>query len=259
MAIGIVLLAAIGIGVGAIAVASTSVPSPNEVSTSEATIVYWADGSTELGRLGEATRRSVPLVSVPIEVQNAVLAAEDRTFYEHGGISPLGVGRAIWNNLSGGSTQGGSTITQQYAKNAYLSQDRSWDRKLREALLAFKLETVVSKSQILEDYLNTIYFGRGAYGIEAASIAYFGKPVTELSTSEGAVLASIIKSPSGLSPEENLPALEGRWVYVIDAMVEQGWLTPEERASAAFPEIAKAKAGNGLGGQTGFLLIAVTS
>ena len=259
VAIGIVLLAAIGIGVGAIAVASTSVPSPNEVSTSEATIVYWADGSTELGRLGEATRRSVPLVSVPIEVQNAVLAAEDRTFYEHGGISPLGVGRAIWNNLSGGSTQGGSTITQQYAKNAYLSQDRSWDRKLREALLAFKLETVVSKSQILEDYLNTIYFGRGAYGIEAASIAYFGKPVTELSTSEGAVLASIIKSPSGLSPEENLPALEGRWVYVIDAMVEQGWLTPEERASAAFPEIAKAKAGNRLGGQTGFLLNAVTS
>lgn len=257
--IGVLLLIGIGIGAATIAVATTDVPSPNEVSSSEATIVYWADGTTELGRLGEATRRSVPLASVPIEVQNAVLAAEDRTFYEHGGISPLGLGRAIWNNVRGGSTQGGSTITQQYAKNAYLSQDRSWDRKFREALLAFKLETVVSKSQILEDYLNTIYFGRGAYGIEAASIAYFGKPVTELTTSEGAVLASIIKSPSGLSPEENLPALKGRWDYVVDAMVEQGWLTPTKQAEASFPEIAKAKAGNRLGGQTGFLLNAVTT
>ncbi len=257
--IGVLLLVGIGIGAATIAVAMTDVPSPNEVSSSEATIVYWADGTTELGRLGEATRRSVPLASVPIEVQNAVLAAEDRTFYEHGGISPLGLGRAIWNNVSGGSTQGGSTITQQYAKNAYLSQDRSWDRKIREALLAFKLETVVSKSQILEDYLNTIYFGRGAYGIEAASIAYFGKPVTELTTSEGAVLASIIKSPSGLSPEENLAALKGRWDYVVDAMVEQGWLTPTKRAGASFPEIAKAKAGNRLGGQIGFLLNAVTT
>ena len=257
--IGVLLLIGIGIGAATIAVAMTDVPSPNEVSSSEATIVYWADGTTELGRLGEATRRSVPLASVPIEVQNAVLAAEDRTFYEHGGISPLGLGRAIWNNVSGGSTQGGSTITQQYAKNAYLSQDRSWDRKIREALLAFKLETVVSKSQILEDYLNTIYFGRGAYGIEAASIAYFGKPVTELTTSEGAVLASIIKSPSGLSPEENLAALKGRWDYVVDAMVEQGWLTPTKRAGASFPEIAKAKAGNRLGGQIGFLLNAVTT
>lgn len=136
-------------------------PSPNEVSTSEATIVYWSDGKTELGRLGEATRRSVALTDVPLDAQHAVLAAEDRTFYEHGGVSPLGIGRAVINNLKGGSTQGGSTITQQYAKNAYLTQDRSWSRKAKELLLAFKLETVVSKDQILEDYLNTIYFGRG--------------------------------------------------------------------------------------------------
>jgi membrane peptidoglycan carboxypeptidase len=256
--LGVVVIGVLGVGAIALAVATTSVPTPNDVATSEATIVYWADGKTELGRLGDSTRRSVPLEGVPIDVQNAVLAAEDRAFYDHGGVSPLGIGRAVWNNVSGGSTQGGSTITQQYAKNAFLTQDRSWSRKFKEALLAFKLETVVSKSQILEDYLNTIYFGRGAYGIEAASIAYFGVPVSELNASQGAVLASIIKSPSGLAPEQSLPELKGRWAYVLDSMVEQGWLTQQQRDAATFPEIVKAKAGNRLGGQTGFLLNAVT-
>ena len=200
--IGVAVLVGIGVAVFAFLLARTTVPSANEVSTSEATIVYWSDGTSELGRLGEATRRSVALEDVPIEVQQAVLAAEDRTFYEHGGISPIGIGRAIWNNVTGESTQGGSTITQQYAKNAFLTQERSWDRKVKEALLAIKLETVVSKDEILEDYLNTIYFGRGAYGIEAAAIAYFGVPASELTLEQGAVLAAIIKSPSGLAPED---------------------------------------------------------
>jgi membrane peptidoglycan carboxypeptidase len=253
-----VVLAALGVGAFALAVSLTTVPSPNEVSTSEATIVYWADGQTELGRLGEATRRSVALADVPLDAQHAVLAAEDRSFYEHGGISPLGIGRAVLNNLQGGSTQGGSTITQQYAKNAYLTQDRSWSRKAKELLLAFKLETVVSKDQILEDYLNTIYFGRGAYGIEAASIAYFGTTVENLDVSQAAVLAAVIKSPNGLAPEDNLPALKARWTYVLDSMVEQGWLTPQQRKAARFPEINEQRAGNRLGGQTGFLLQAVT-
>lgn len=256
LAVGVLVL--IGIGVAVAAVASTDVPSPNEVATSEATIVLWSDGTTELGRLGEATRRSVELATIPDEVQRAVLAAEDRSFYEHGGISPAGLIRAAWNNVVGGATQGGSTVTQQYAKNAYLTQDRSWNRKIREALLAFKLETVVSKDQILEDYLNTIYFGRGAYGIEAASIAYFGVPVAELDVSQGAVLASIIKSPNGLAPEENLDALRARWTSVINAMVQQGWITQPEADAAEFPKIKKLKAKNRLGGQTGFLLEAVT-
>ena len=256
LAVGVLVL--IGIGVGVAAVASTNVPSPNEVATSEATIVLWSDGTTELGRLGEATRRSVDLATIPDDVQRAVLAAEDRSFYEHGGISPAGLIRAAWNNVVGGATQGGSTVTQQYAKNAYLTQDRSWNRKIREALLAFKLETVVSKDQILEDYLNTIYFGRGAYGIEAASIAYFGVPVAQLDVSQGAVLASIIKSPNGLAPEENLEALQARWASVISAMVQQGWITQQEADAAEFPKIKKLKAKNRLGGQTGFLLEAVT-
>ncbi len=188
------------------------------------------------------------LADIPIDVQHAVLAAEDRSFYEHGGVSPLGIGRAIMNNLTGGSTQGGSTITQQYAKNAFLTQERSWDRKVKEALLAFKLETVVSKDEILENYLNTIYFGRGAYGIEAASIAYFGVPVSELDASQGAVLAAIIKSPSGLAPESDPSGLEGRWNYVLDGMVEQGWLTAAGSGRAAdFPKIKKVKAKDRLG------------
>ena len=254
-----VVLAALGVGAFALAVSMTTVPSPNEVSTSEATIVYWADGKTELGRLGEATRRSVALANVPLEAQHAVLAAEDRSFYDHGGVSPLGIGRAVLNNLQGGSTQGGSTITQQYAKNAYLTQDRSWSRKAKELLLAFKLETLVSKDQILEDYLNTIYFGRGAYGIEAASIAYFGTPVENIDVSQAAVLASVIKSPNGLAPEANQSALKARWAYVLDSMVGKGWLTPQQLKAAKFPEIKKQKAGNRLGGQTGFLLQAVTN
>jgi membrane peptidoglycan carboxypeptidase len=257
------LLAMVLLGVGlvvggfAVAVAVTPVPPPNEVAATEATIVYYSDGATEIGRLGDATRRSVPLAEVPVDVQHAVLAAEDRDFYEHGGFSPIGIGRALWNNVSGGSTQGGSTITQQYAKNAFLTQERSWDRKLRELVLSVKLETTVSKDQILEDYLNTIYFGRGAYGIEAASLAYFGVPAADLSVEQGAVLAAIIKSPGGLSPEENPEGLEARWAYVLDSMVEQGWLDPAVRADATFPKIRKPRTTNRLGGQTGYLLEAV--
>jgi len=256
--IGLGALVLVGLGIGIAAVAATDVPSPNEVATTEATIVMWSDGTTELGRLGDATRRSVELASIPVPAQRAVLAAEDRSFYDHGGISPAGLIRAAWNNVLGGATQGGSTITQQYAKNAYLTQDRSWSRKVREALLAFKLETVVSKDQILQDYLNTIYFGRGAYGIEAAAIAYFGEPAAELTLAQSAVLASIIKSPNGLAPEENLPALQARWAAVLDAMVAEGWTTQDERDQARFPKIRKQKATNRLGGQTGYLLNAVT-
>jgi membrane peptidoglycan carboxypeptidase len=252
-----VLVVAVGVAGFALVLARTDVPSPNEVSTSEATIVYYADGQREIGRLGEATRRSVELANIPEPVQLAVLSAEDRDFYNHGGISPVGIARSAWNNITGGSTQGASTITQQYAKNAFLTQERSWDRKIKEAMLAFKLETIVSKDQILEDYLNTIYFGRGAYGIEAASIAYFNQPVAEINVSQAAMLAAIIKSPGGLAPEDNLPGLKGRWEYVLDSMVEQGWLDPATREEARFPEIKEQRAGNRLGGQTGYLLTAV--
>ena len=249
--IGLFVLAVAGF---AIAIAMTTIPTPNELATSQATVVYYADGKNEVGRLGDSSRRSVPLAEVPELVQKAILAAEDRDFYDHGGISPIGFARAVINNLTGGSTQGGSTITQQYAKNAFLTQERSWNRKIREALLAFKLETVTSKDQILEDYLNTIYFGRHANGIDAAARAYFGKSVTDLTLSEGAVLAAVIKSPSGLAPESNKSGLRARWSYVLDGMESQGWITADQRAGVRFPEILQAKNANRLGGQTGYLL-----
>lgn len=243
-----------GIATFAIALAMTTIPTPNELATSQATVIYYADGKTEIGRLGDSTRRSVPLSEVPDHVQKAVLAAEDRDFYDHGGVSPVGFARAVLNNLTGGPTEGGSTITQQYAKNAFLSQERTWSRKIKEALLAFKLETVISKDQILEDYLNVVDFGRHANGIDAAARAYFAKPVSELSLSQGAVLAAILKSPSGLSPETHLSALKARWSYVLDGMESQGWITGDERAGARFPEIHQPKNPNRLGGQVGYLL-----
>ncbi len=247
-------LAVIGAGLFAVAVYILPVPQPNDVAIAETTKVMYADGKTEIGRIGDVRRTSVPLEEVPVEVQQAVLAAEDRTFYDHGGFSPEGIGRAFWNNLTGGSTQGGSTITQQYVKNAYLSQDQTVLRKANELVLAVKLETIESKDQILSNYLNTIYFGRGAYGIEAASEVYFGKPSTELTTSEGAALAAVIQSPGNYEPELFSERLMERWNYVLDGMVEKGWLTQADRDETEFPKFKKQPKGNQLAGQTGYIL-----
>ena len=253
----VLLLVIVGIGAFALAVFLTPVPDPNEVAASEATVVYYSDGTTEIGRLGDSTRRSIALDDVPLDVQHAVLAAEDRDFYDHSGFSPAGIGRAIWNNVRGGSVQGGSTITQQYAKNAYLTSERSFVRKARELVLSVKLESTVSKDRILGDYLNTIYFGRGAYGIEAASLAYFGTSAVNLDYNQGAVLAALIRAPSYYS--DNRKDLKARWKWVLDGMVQSGWLTPSLRAKAHFPEIRKPANANRLGGQVGYLLEAVKS
>lgn len=252
-----IIVAVLGVVGFIIALALTTVPSPNELSTTQATIVYYADGKNEVGRLGDTTRRSVPLTSIPVVTQHAILAAEDRDFYSHGGISPIGFIRALFNNVSGGSTQGGSTITQQYAKNAFLTQERAWSRKIKEALLSIKLETVSSKDQILEDYLNTIYFGRNAYGIDAAARNYFGKPVENLNLGQSAMLAAIINSPNFYSNPDNSERLRGRWQYVLQGMVGQGWITQEEADSAKYPNINRAVNTNRLGGQTGYMMQAV--
>ncbi|MEK9737395.1 MAG: transglycosylase domain-containing protein, partial [Candidatus Nanopelagicales bacterium] len=249
------LLALLAAGGFALAVLITPVPDPNEVASTEATVVYYADGVTEIGRLGDSTRRSVALDQIPVQVQRAVLAAEDRSFYEHGGFSPLGIGRAVVNNVQGGSLQGGSTITQQYAKNAYLTSERSFTRKMRELVLSVKLESTVSKDEILQDYLNTIYFGRGAYGIEAASLAYFGTSAVNLDYTQGAVLAALIKAPSYYADDRK--ELKARWTWVLDSMLDAGWITPAQYADASFPKIRKPTGGNRLGGQVGYLLEAV--
>jgi membrane peptidoglycan carboxypeptidase len=241
-----------------VAVAVVRVPQPSDVASAQATIVYWSDGRHELGRIGAANRIDVKLSDIPLPVRQAVLAAEDRTFYQHGGFSVPGLGRALLNDIAGGPVQGGSTITQQYIKNAFLTQQRSIGRKLKELVLAVKLETTVSKDQILENYLNTIYFGRGAYGIETAAQAYFGVHASQLTTSQGAALAAIIRSPGGYAPDRHLTKLSGRWNYVVNGMEVKGWLTPQQRAALVFPKfLGRRNSATGGSGTIGYLLSAV--
>jgi membrane peptidoglycan carboxypeptidase len=227
--------------------ASTDVPDINAVQNAQTTVVYYSDGKTEMARLGSEgqNRTNVRLDQVSEPARNAVLAAENRSFYTDPGISFSGIVRAAWNNLTGGSTQGGSTITQQYVKNAFLTSDQTFSRKFQELFLAIKLDNNYSKDQILENYLNTIYFGRGAYGIEAAANTYFGVHASQLTAQQGAVLAVLIRSPSRYDPAEN-PEAGDRWKNVLDAMVQEGWLSPEERAASTYPRTLP-KSGSSLG------------
>ncbi|MEO6821158.1 MAG: transglycosylase domain-containing protein [Candidatus Nanopelagicales bacterium] len=245
------------VGAFFILLARTTIPAPNEIASAQTSIVYWNDGKTVLGTFGNANRISIPLSQVPLVTQHAVLAAEDREFYSEGGFSPQGVIRAALNNVRGGSTQGASTITQQYAKNAFLTAQRTWSRKIEELLIAEKLQTQVSKDQILEDYLNTIYFGRGAYGIQTASQAYFGIPASRLDLAQSAALAAIIRSPAGYAPERHLTKLEARWNYVIAGMVTKGWITQAQSNTTKFPKFRKASSAGQLSGTNGYLLAAV--
>ena len=236
----IILFAVLGIVAAlaavAIAVKVVAIPQASEIATAQTTILYYDDGVTELARLGDANRVSVDFAQIPVVAQQAMLAAEDREFYNHGGFSIRGISRAIVTNVMGAAgAGGGSTITQQYAKNAYLTQERTLTRKAKELILSIKLETLISKDQILADYMNTIYFGRNAYGIESAANLYFGKRALDLNLAESAFLAAIVQAPNGLSPEENLSGLQNRWNYVLDGMVSQGWLSQDQRASVTFP------------------------
>ncbi len=252
------LLALFVLAVG-IAYAATGLPNANALSTQQATLIYYADGHTVLGRLGALNRVSVPLTKVPEHVRLAVLAAEDRNFYSEPGISFTGIARALWTNLRGGDVQqGGSTITQQYAKNAYLTQQRTLSRKLKEIFISVKLSQDRSKNEILADYLNTIYFGRGAYGIQAASQAYFGKDVSRLTVAQGAVLAAVIRSPSYYDPAQNPEQAKRRWQYVLDGMVKQHWLDPAEAAATRYPTVmAPRPVSTGGDGPNGYIVAAV--
>ena len=253
--------AALLLGVIAFSVvyARVSVPDPNKLVTAQTSVVYWSDGKTELGRFSEVdgNRQLIPLSQVPEHAQNAVLAAEDRSFYSNAGVSPRGIARAVWVKVRGGSVQGGSTITQQYVKNYFLTQDRTYTRKVKEFVIALKIEQQESKKQILENYLNTIYFGRGASGIQTASQTYFGHPAAKLTVAEGAVLASVIRSPALYDPVEDRARVEQRMAYVLDGMVSEGSLTQAERDKVTFPKVAPRKRVNTMGGTNGYLMKAV--
>jgi membrane peptidoglycan carboxypeptidase len=262
-----VLWSLLGIGVIGflmmwVAYARIEIPEPNDSALRQTSRVYYASGKDkdEIGRFGDTNRSIVTLDRVPTSLRDAVLAVENRDFYTDNGVSPKGIARALWVNLRGGSTQGGSTITQQYVKNYYLTQERTIKRKFREALLSIKIDKVRSKDQILEDYLNTIYLGRGAYGMQAAAKAYFAKDVSKLSMSEGLVLAGIIQSPGRYDPSEpaGLESLKKRWELVANAMVQTGKLTPEARDALTFPKFPEAtQTLSRFGGQKGYILNAV--
>jgi membrane peptidoglycan carboxypeptidase len=257
--VGGLVLGCFALGVIAFAVLynRVDVPDPNKLVTANASVVYWSDGKSELGRFGDVNRRSIPLSEVPDSLQKAVLAAEDRSFYDNPGFSVKGIARSAWVAVKGGSKQGGSTITQQYVKNYFLTQDRTITRKAKEFVISLKVEQKESKDQILENYLNTIYFGRGAYGVETASRAYFGVPASKLTLNQSALLAAIIRSPGLYDPVTEKANAEARMRYVLDGMLKEGWITQEQHDSAKYPKIAKRRQDDRLGGTNGYLLKAV--
>ncbi|WP_369803327.1 transglycosylase domain-containing protein [Mycobacterium sp. E2699] len=217
------------------------VPKPGNIRTNQVSTILASDGS-EIAKIvpPEGNRVDVNISQVPVHVRQAVIAAEDRNFYSNPGISFTGFARAVNNDLfGGGDLQGGSTITQQYVKNALVGSAQhgfsGLMRKAKELVIATKMSGEWSKDDVLQAYLNIIYFGRGAYGISAASKAYFDKPVDQLTVSEGALLAALIRRPSSLDPAVDPKGAAERWNWVLDGMVETKALSPSDRAGQVFP------------------------
>ncbi|WP_085233901.1 transglycosylase domain-containing protein [Mycobacterium conspicuum] len=217
------------------------IPKPGDIRTNQVSTILASDGS-EIAKIvpPEGNRVDVNLSQVPVHVRQAVIAAEDRNFYSNPGFDFRGFARAVNNNLFGsGDLQGGSTITQQYVKNALVGSAQhglaGLLRKAKELVIATKMSGEWSKDDVLQAYLNIIYFGRGAYGISAASKAYFNKPVEQLTVSEGALLAALIRRPSTLDPAVDPKGAEARWNWVLDGMVETKALSPSDRAAQTFP------------------------
>jgi membrane peptidoglycan carboxypeptidase len=213
----------------------TKVPLPQSINTQQVSTITYRDGKTVLLKVGSVDRTNVPLSAVSLDAQHAVLAAEDKNFYSESGISVTGIMRALWADVRGHDVQGGSTITQQYVKNAYLSQARTFTRKLKEIAISIKLAKKYSKDEVLDFYLNTIYFGRGAYGIQAAAENYFAEPASKLTAAQGAVLAGLIRAPSVLDPRINPQSAQTRFRQVVDAMASKNWLSQQQADSLTLP------------------------
>lgn len=237
-----VVLVVIPLAIVGVTYNRTEIPRPGSVATNQISEIYQSDGTTMVGRIvpPEGNRTLVEIDAIPVHVRNAVIAAEDRSFYTNEGFDPTGIGRAVVGQVTGkAGAGGGSTITQQYVKNTMVGDARTYERKAKEIIIAAKMTNEWSKDQILEAYLNTIYFGRGAYGIAAASTAYFNKPVENLTVEEGAMLAGVIQSPSALDPLNNASASESRWNYVMDGMRDMGAIDAQQRGMATFPQVVE--------------------
>ena len=253
--IGILLL----IGLFFLGYSLVQIPSANALAMKQANVYLYADGS-QIARDGEINRENVTLAQVSKDAQHAVLAAEDRDFYTESAIDPKAMLRAGWNTATGKGKQSGSTITQQYVKNYYLAQEQTVTRKVKEFFISIKLDREKSKDEILEGYLNTSYFGRNAYGIQAAAQAYYGVDATDLDPARAAYLAALVNAPSEydvVAHPENKSAAVARWNYVLDGMVEKGWLSESKRAGLKFPMPKEQTVSTGMSGQRGYLVDAV--
>ncbi|MFE9876299.1 transglycosylase domain-containing protein [Streptomyces sp. NPDC005784] len=239
-----------------------SVPVGNAAARQQSNIYKYGDG-TVLARTGEVNREIVDLSKVPKSVQKTFVAAENKSFYNDSGVDLKGTARGLINTLSGKGKQGGSTITQQYVKNYYLSQDQTVTRKLKEMVISLKLDRQESKDDILAGYINTSYYGRNAYGIQAAAQAYYRVDASDLSVEQGAYLASLLQAPSqydwAVASKTGKKLVQARWNYTLDNMVQQDWLDAGKRAAMKFPVPKDPTGAPGMAGQTGYLVEAANN
>ncbi|WP_329487781.1 transglycosylase domain-containing protein [Kitasatospora sp. NBC_01246] len=259
--LGLAAALLLGVGLFALGIALVKVPDAHAAATAQSNTWLYQDGSV-VARTGQTNRQNVGLDKVSPAAQHAALAAEDRNFYHEGAVNVSGLVRAAVNTAKGEGTQGGSTITQQYVKNTYLNQKQSVTRKVKELFIAIKVDATETKDAVLSGYLNTSYYGRGAYGIQAAAQQYFGVDAAALDPAQGAYLAALLNAPSAYDVATATPAGKqnavNRWNYVLDGMVKEGWLSAEERAATAFPDVKGPQAQLGLSGQAGYLVNAAT-
>jgi len=244
--IGLAVVAFVAIGLAlylySLTLSLPDLSAREQLATQRNTIVYAADGSVLAELHGDENRTIIPFEQVPPDLKNAVIAIEDRRFYEHRGVDFQGLARALKTNAeSGGIRQGGSTITQQLVKILFTDGERTLTRKIKEALLAFQLETRANKDEVLGTYLNTVYFGNGSYGIESAARRYFGRGTSALTLSESALLAGVIRSPSGYDPVAQPDAAVDRRNVVLDQMCDQGFITKAQAAAAATEKLSLAR------------------
>ena len=244
-ACGVIVALLVGV---ALAMAYPQLPDVSELSDYRPKLsmrVYSVEG-TQIGEFGEERRNFMPFKDIPKVMKDAVLAIEDARFYQHGGVDYIGLLRASLANLGRAKSQGASTITMQVARNVYLSSEKTFTRKIYEILLTTKLEHNLSKDQIFEIYLNQIYLGNRAYGFAAASEAYFGKPLINISIAEAAMLAGLPKAPSAYNPISNPKRARSRQLYIIERMEENGFITREQAASAKLEDLKIRTAMSGL-------------
>ena len=231
---------------------SATIPAALASANYQNTTIYYSDGKTVLGTIGQVNRQDLTFNEIPRNLQDAVIAAEDRSFWTEGGISPTGILRAAYDDVTGGggSLSGGSTLTQQFVKNYYdgVGVQQTVSRKVKEIFIAQKLSKTKSKQWILTNYANLIYLGENSYGVAAAAKTYFGKPVTQLSVAQDAVIAAIIQQPSNYPLPAYRSDLVARWHYVLNGMVKTNDLTQAQADSMKFPTLLTDKAGAASGG-----------